>query len=79
MKAQHCFLKDIMILGSQEKVCKFGKMVENGNGNGENVAQPQAQAQPLDVGVGGLQSFDPRSDPHNVSQRWKTWLRAFRL
>ena len=54
-------------------------MVENGNGNGENVVQPQAQAQPLDVGVGGLQSFDPRSDPHNVSQRWKKWLRAFRL
>ena len=54
-------------------------MFDNENENGENVAQPQAQAQSLDTGIGGLQSFNPRRDSHNVSQRWKKWLRGFRL
>ena len=33
----------------------------------------------LDVGVGSLPPFDPRVDPHNLSEKWKKWVRAFKL
>ena len=31
------------------------------------------------LGVGCLEPFNPKGEPHSLSQRWKSWKRAFNL
>ena len=33
----------------------------------------------VSLDVGCLEAFDPKGDPHSLSQRWKRWKRAFNL
>ena len=34
---------------------------------------------PVTLDVGSLEAFNPKGDPHGLSQRWKRWKRAFNL
>ena len=34
---------------------------------------------PVTFDVGSLEAFNPKGDPHGLSQRWKRWKRAFNL
>lgn len=34
---------------------------------------------PITLDVGSLEAFNPKGDPHRLSQRWKRWKRAFNL
>ena len=51
----------------------------SGETGGETSGETGANSVAVTLDVGSLNSFDPKGDPHGLSQRWKRWKRVFML
>ena len=55
-----------------------GGETEGANG-GSSGASDSSGRTSVALDVGCLESFNPKGEPHSLSQRWKRWKRAFNL